>query len=296
MTDPRSRDPLGAHLKHLAVQNMRDRTITSRRDQLRRFARTLDIDTDSTLLCVTPEDLEGWQQSMVGLSARYRQTATAHVRSFYRWAARVELIDRDPSVRMTSVRVPASLPRPIGEDDLSMAIDCAPDRLRPMLVLAAYAGLRAMEIAGLMRDQVHDHADPPVLHITGKGGRERIVPMSERVVLELRAHSLPSRGFVFPRHDGSGGQNSPARISHLLNEYLHDMGVPDTLHALRHRFGSQMYQASRDLRVTQELMGHASPTTTAGYVAWSSVAAVIAVEALPGARVEEPSNGCMRTG
>ncbi len=66
------------------------------------------------------------------------------------------------------------------------------------------------------------------------------------------------------------------------NDYLHELGIPDTLHAGRHRFGTRVYAGMPDIRVVQALMGHSDPATTAGYVAYSSVRAVEAVERLGG--------------
>jgi site-specific recombinase XerD len=275
-------DALSLHLRHLQVRNLQPTTIRARRYQMLRVARFLKIDRRA-LLDADRTDLEDWQQSMTHLSPRYRLAATTHVRGFYKWAAVAELINRDPSVTLARVKIPQSMPRPIGEDDLEVAINCAPDRLRLMLVLAAYAGMRVLEIANLTRGQVLDQADPPVLLVRGKGDRERVVPMSPRVLAEFRVHGLPARGLIFPRMDGQSGANSPQRISHLLNDYLHSLGINDTAHSLRHRFGTQCYRVSVDLRMTQAVMGHSSPATTSGYVAWSSAAAVLAVQALPGA-------------
>jgi len=97
-------------------------------------------------------------------------------------------------------------------------------------------------------------------------------------VMELRAHGLPQRGYVFPRLDGLDGPNTPARVSRLCGQYLHGLGIPEPLHSLRHYFGSSLYAASQDLRLTGEVMGHQSPATTAGYVSYSHAAAVEAVE------------------
>lgn len=285
------RNPVDQHLAHLKARNLRPNTIIARRDHLRRLAHALDAELDETLLAATRDDLLEWQMSMSHLSPNYRSNATAHVRAFYRWAMQAELLDRDPSITLASVRTPQTLPRPIGEGDLDMAIRCAPDRVRCMLVLAAYEGLRACEIAGLIRQDVLDSGDPPVLFVTGKGGRQRVIPLSERSLMELRMHGLPARGFIFPRGDGQVGGNSPARVSQLCSQYLHEMGISDTLHSLRHRFGSQMYAVSSDLRMTQEVLGHATPSTTAGYVAWSSAAAAVAVTRLPGAALTASSDG-----
>ena len=270
-------DAVGEHLAHLRLRNLSPASISQRSYALGRLGRFLDC-TAAELLAATADDLDRWQRSVMHLSPRYRSTYATHVRQFYRWAVARGLVRDDPSVVLVAVRIPRGLPHPIGEDDLRMALSCAPDRVRPWLILAAYAGLRASEIAGLQRADVRDTANPPVLHITGKGGRERIVPLSDLVLLELQAAGLPSRGYVFGRLDGQAGGNAPSRLSHLCNDYLHGLGITESLHGLRHRFGTIMYAVSRDLRVVQETMGHSSPATTASYVAWSNTAAVNAVQ------------------
>jgi integrase/recombinase XerC len=270
-------DPLAAHLAHIQLRNLSPETLAQRRYTLLRLCRFLECEP-ADLAAVNRDDLDRWQRSLVHLSPRYRSVSAVHVRQFFAWATASGLTRDNPAGVLVPVRLARPLPHPIGEADLDMAINCAPDRIRPWLVLAAYAGLRAGEIARLMRSQVRDNDDPAVLVVSGKGSKERIVPMSQRVLMELRAAGLPSRGYVFGRRDGRAGANSPARISHLCNDYLHSLGVTEPLHGCRHRFGSSLYRVSLDLRMTQEIMGHESPATTSGYVAWSRMAAVEAVE------------------
>ena len=149
---------------------------------------------------------------------------------------------------------------------------------------AAWCGLRAKEIAYLRRENILDTAEPPVLMVASdatKGRRARLVPLSAFVLAELAAARLPSRGYAFRRHDGQPGPNSPALISHLASGFLLDAGIDATLHQGRHRFGTRTYKASHDIRAVQELMGHISPETTAGYAAYDNAAGAAAVEALP---------------
>lgn len=271
-------DPVVAHLSHLELRNLTPSSITQRRYALGRLARWAGCSEPADLLALTGDDLDRWQRSIVSLSPRYRSTYATHVRQFYDWAQGEGLVRDNPARVLVTVRLPRTLPHPMGEDDVSMAIACAPERIRPWLVLAAYAGLRASEIAGLTRQAVMDTASPPVLLVHGKGGKERVVPLSDLVLMELRLAGLPARGFVFRRRDGKPGQNTPGQVSKLCNMHLHGLGIAESLHSLRHRFGSQMYRVSLDLRMTQEVMGHESPATTAGYVAWSATAAAEAVQ------------------
>ena len=89
---------------------------------------------------------------------------------------------------------------------------------------------------------------------------------------------------MFRRHDGQSGPNTPHTVSRLSNEHLHACGLPATLHQLRHRFGTETYRYKRDLRMVQDLLGHADPATTAGYAAYLNVDAAAAVEHLPSPR------------
>ena len=129
------------------------------------------------------------------------------------------------------------------------------------------------------RQDVKDEAAPPVLIVgDGKGGKQRIVPLAPTLIDALREAKMAPRGPLFPRHDGQPGPLPAHLVSHHANRYLHDLGIADTLHSLRHFFGTEVYRESQDLRVTQELMGHASPLSTAGYAAWSPAKAATAVD------------------
>ncbi len=89
---------------------------------------------------------------------------------------------------------------------------------------------------------------------------------------------------MFRRHDGLPGPNKPWLISKLANDCLHRSGTNATLHQLRHRCLSLLYQETLDLRLVQELAGHSSPATTAVYTLVSPARAAQAVEALPAPR------------
>jgi integrase len=189
------------------------------------------------------------------------------------------LRDDDPTARLIRPRLGRRTPRPISEADLHVAIDRAPDRYRPWLILAAYTGLRAMEIAQLRREDVMDRQNPPVLVVVnGKGSKDRVVPLSPLVIRTLYSVDLPARGRLFRTIDGRW--MTPANLSSIANRHLRDVGVEATLHQLRHRFATRLYAECGDLRVVQELLGHASPRTTAAYAAYSEAVAVAAVTAI----------------
>lgn len=237
--------------------------------------------------------------AIAGRSPETRRSYVVTIRAFYRWCLTTGILSDDPSTLLTIPVVPKHLPRPISEDDLALALGAARPKMRAILVLAAYAGLRAIEISGLEWTDVHREQDGTMyIHVRrGKGKKERNVEVGETVIKALQAHGFRRRGPIFL---GSNGGAMDARsVSRSCNRFLEHHGIDATLHQLRHRFGTVGYQLTRDLRLIQEQMGHSSPQTTAGYSRVSADAArrlVMALDALslpafpttPLQRKEEP--------
>ena len=275
-------DVVSLHLRHLELLGHTPASIYSRRRALAR----LWIALGKPLLDADAVDLLAWR---VGLSVGPATICAyvSHARAFYRWAAAEGLIDISPAERLPVPKVPRRIPRPIGDRALFAAVAGAPDRIRPWLALAGWCGLRAREIALLRRECILETRMPPLLlvgHDATKGHADRLVPLHDFALGELLEHGLPRAGWVFKRYDGLPGPNRPWVVSHLSNAYLHKAGHPETLHQLRHRFATSAYTDSRDLRMVQELLGHAHPQTTALYAAWdqSEAAAVVARIPAPG--------------
>jgi integrase len=267
------------HIGWMRLRGLSQRTITARRDQLNHTMKALP----AGLLAATRDDLLAWRAGVDGAPGTIR-CAVSHVRQFYVWAQEMGHRQDNPALGIPTPKPGRLLPRPISEEDLARALVGASGRMRLWLVLAAWCGLRAKEIALMRRENILERSVPPRLIVAQdatKGNRERIVPLSAFVVDEVILARLPASGYAFPRRDGRRGPNTPQRISQLTNSYLHDCGVPDTLHQLRHRFGTEGYRGHQDLRAVQELMGHASPATTAIYTEIASAAAMAVVEALP---------------
>lgn len=176
------------------------------------------------------------------------------------------------------------LPRPLPEDDLTKALAQADDRMRAWLCLGAFAGLRCQEIAGVKRTDVLLDRDPPLLVVMdAKGGHQRLIPLHPSVLDAFRRLPLPRDGYLFSHFEGRSRHIEPWSVSHKVGQHLRACGIDASAHQLRHRFGSAIYAASRDIRITQELLGHQSPATTAVYAAWNPTDAAAAVLALPGA-------------
>ncbi len=252
------------------------------------YATTADVvpapgDLGPSVRDASAADLLAWRTSLT-VSPKSVGPYVDHVRGWYGWLVRTGYRPDNPALNLPVPRGHRGLPRPISEAALFAALDRAPRRVRPWLVLASGAGFRAKEIALLRRENVVDAASQPYLLVAEdatKGRRERVVPMSTWVLAELRAAGLPGRGLVFRRHDGGTGSNKPWLVSKLSNDCLHRSGTAATLHALRHRFLTLAYQESLDLRLVQELAGHSSPAVTAVYTLVSPSRAAAVVEAIP---------------
>jgi len=128
-----------------------------------------------------------------------------------------------------------------------------------MILLGASAGLRRAEIARLHSGHLIARPDGLWLRITGKGGRTRMVPVSEPLAGLLQA--LPS-GYVFPGRED--GHLSAGHVGVTLGRLL---GAGWTGHKLRHRFATTAYAAERDLLAVQQLLAHSRPEVTARYTA-----------------------------
>ena len=224
---------------------------------------------------VTPDLLGDWLDDPAKAHDT-RRCYLSGVAGFYRWAIRAGLTETNPVDRVVRPKRKRRLPRPIHVDHYRQSLSQADTMMRCWLLLGARAGLRCMEIAGLDRDDVLDHLDEPMLWIRhGKGDKERTVPLHPQVLAALLAYGMPQSGPLFPA--SCGGRRSPQSVSKRINKHLRRLGLHETAHQYRHLFGSDVYRESRDLRLTQELLGHSSPEVTAGYAAWTPREAIAVV-------------------
>ena len=272
---------LQRHLDYLRQRGLADSSIYKRRLALIKLREYIGHD----LFQVNPAELEAWRAE---LADRVMPSTTMgeiwHVKDFYAWAQQTRRMRTNPAAFLRYPRLGRRIPRPIAEEKLLYALSAAPAPLRQMFVLAGWCGLRACEIAGLRRSNVLDHAKQPALLIeesATKGHHERVIPMSDFVLAELLQLPLPAAGYVFRRADGRPGPNKPWRVSHMCNTFLHEAGLDEVLHQLRHRFGTQTFEVSQNIRIVQELLGHRSLNTTMIYTAYSNAQAVATVQSLP---------------
>lgn len=247
-----------------------------RRDQIRRglSSRTIE-ERDRVLdsltrhaepLTATREDIDEWLDSLA-LCPRSRACYLSTAHNFYQWAVDEEWRDDDPTRKIMRPRLRRLLPRPLDEEALQLAIRLAPPRMRAWLSLAGFQGFRCKEIAGLRSEDVLSNRRQPVLLVNeGKGGHQAVLPLNEETLRALRVYGLPKRGYVFISERGR--PFNPRTVSIYSAAYLRSLGIDGTLHQARHRYGTAVWARTKDLRVTQELLRHANPASSAGYAAY----------------------------
>jgi integrase len=252
---PGNSDLIDAWIAECVFAGQRPRTIEMKRSVLRNLARDLG---PVPLAEATETALLSWLGNR-RWGAQTRDSYRARIRDFYGWASRRTYIGYNPARDLPPVKVPRRLPRPLPRDDVTMALAMARGRIRWAITLAAYAGLRACEIAPFRGEDVVDGAWLRIR--VAKGGAEQAVP-AHSAVLEV-AREAPA-GWWFPRRDFRGHMTS-SNLSTEVRTFLRGLGIDGHCHQLRHSYGSSLYEQSGDLRVVQELLRHASPSYTALY-------------------------------
>jgi len=235
----------------------------------------------AALGALRPADLRAWlaQRHADGLAAASRARELAAVRGFFRYLARRHGVD-NPAVRLvTSPRAPRPVPRALTETDaLAVAGEIGDDAASPALAardtalfsLLYGSGLRIAEALALDVRDAPSAAGTEALRVRGKGNKERLVPVlpAVRAALAawLRAH--PDRRPGAPLFLGAQGKRLNPGVAQLcLRRFRRAHGLPEhaTPHALRHSFATHLLGAGADLRSIQDLLGHASLSTTQRY-------------------------------
>ena len=214
-----------------------------------------------------------------GASARTLGRGLASIRSFLRFLERRGLANAAGAAALRAPRQPKSLPKPLTAADARRVVSAGEQlseepwiaaRNAAVLTLLYGSGLRISEALGLAGEQLSDLADT-VLRVSGKGGKTRLVPVlpvALQAVAEYRKlcpYHLDPKGLLF--RGARGGPLNPAIVQREMKKMRSALSLPDTAtpHALRHSFATHLLGRGGDLRTIQELLGHASLSTTQVY-------------------------------
>jgi len=247
--------------------------------QLIEFAETQGITdvhaVDSTLL----RSFLAYLQSL-GLARASRARKTATLRSFFSYLARQSLLPRSPAVGLRSVKTERRLPKYLRSDEME-ALLAAPAaetalglRDRALLETLYATGMRAGELVALCLSDV-DY-DEGVIRVIGKGNKERMTLLGRQAVFALQRYVRKGRPELLlnaDKDDGAlfvnryGGRLSDRGVRKLFDRYCDAASthLKITPHVLRHTFATHLLSNGADLRLIQELLGHASLATTQMY-------------------------------
>lgn len=239
-------------------------TIRHRCNQVQRFENWLR-DQGTKLLDAQPCDIDRYLDDACAIEATTRSTYMAYLASFYRWAERGGLIERSPVALMERPKIPDRHPRPIDDDELTIALEEADPRMRAWLLLGRLQGMRVSSMARLTVEGI-DRRNMRI-RFWAKGDREHAMPLHPLVLAALDAYGLPESGFVFCKQSvGQGDRPLTANtISHYVNRFLRELGSDATGHQLRHAFITKLVENTGDIHTTAGLAGHRSIETTNGY-------------------------------
>jgi len=214
-----------------------------------------------------------------GTAARSLARKLSAVKSFYKWLAAREGFEPTAVLSTRSPKFQKKLPRPLAEDaaramidtvDVQSTKDWVAARDVAVVTILYGCGLRISEALSL---KGKDAPLPRVLRIVGKGGKERVVPVLDAArqavdaYLALCPHPLEPHSPLF--RGVRGGALNPRSIQLAMASARMQLGLPATAtpHAMRHSFATHLLSAGGDLRAIQELLGHASLSTTQSYTA-----------------------------
>lgn len=287
LISPAARDALATWLdQQRALNGAAENTITAYQGDVADFLAFMTVHKAQAqglgaLAQITISDMRSWMARTRGADVGPRSMARklSAVKAFYRWLAEREGFEPTAVLSTRAPKFAKKLPRPLAIDAARALIDCVEIQSRhpwvaardvAVLTLLWGCGLRISEALGL---RGADAPLPAALRIFGKGGKERVVPVlpaaRDAVTAYLRACPHPQETNAPLFRAVRGGPLGSRAIAQVMADARMQLGLPATAtpHAMRHSFATHLLDAGGDLRAIQELLGHASLSTTQAYTA-----------------------------
>jgi integrase/recombinase XerC len=287
LISPAARDALALWLDtQKSLNGAADNTVTAYQGDVAEFLAFITAHHGESqglvaLSRISVSDMRSWMAHMRGSGTGARSLARklSAVKSFYRWLAEREGLEPTAVLSTRSPKFQKKLPRPLAEDaalamidtvELQSTRDWVAARDVAVVTVLYGCGLRISEALALTG---RDTPLPAVLRVVGKGDKERIVPVLDAArdavtkYLRLCPHPMAPTAPLF--RGVRGGALSPRAIQKAMAAARMQLGLPATAtpHAMRHSFATHLLSAGGDLRAIQELLGHASLSTTQSYTA-----------------------------
>ncbi len=198
----------------------------------------------------------------------------ASIRTFFRFLCREGILDRNPARALLSPRLERRIPTHLEESEVEQLLDVPGEsdaalRARAILELLYATGIRCAEMVALDLSEVDLEAR--MIRVMGKGRKERVVPFGRRARAAVEAY-LPARAHSRPRTEAlfvnaKGGRLTDRSVRSVVANRVRQLAVVRRVspHTLRHSFATHLLERGADLRAIQELLGHASLSTTQRY-------------------------------
>ncbi|ADM09971.1 putative integrase/recombinase DNA recombination protein [Parvularcula bermudensis HTCC2503] len=280
---PTDRRPLDLFLDMMAVERgASPRTLRNYGRDLERVSVFL-FQRGTSLLRATAADLSAYIDHLhgQGRSAATAALCLSALRQFYLFAYTEGMREDNPAELVDRPKARRPLPKILSIDEAASLLDLARDeaacmkpgplRLHALLEVLYATGLRVSELCSLPRGAVR--AGEPWMTVLGKGQKERLVPLTDGAVMAVshyvavQTDAERASAFLFPSR-GKTGHITTARVAQLLKELSARAGIDPTRvspHVLRHAFASHLLEGGADLRIVQQLLGHADISTTQIY-------------------------------
>ena len=274
--------PLDSYLRHLTLERgLSKNTLSAYRNDLEKYFGFLEKRSRDPL-SATSKDVEDFSLDIAsGLSASSRARLLASLRGYHKFLVLENQRNDDPTKRLRSPKLPMRLPKALSQQEVMQLIEAsgpAPDdesadylrlRNRAIVELMYSTGARVSEIVGLDLDEVDDSG---LMRVRGKGSKDRLVPVGSYAKVALDAYLVRSRPVLSSRGSARalflnqrGARLSRQSIWEIIQKAAEGLGKEASPHSLRHSFATHLLEGGADVRVVQELLGHASVTTTQIY-------------------------------
>lgn len=258
-------------------RGLSDLTLAAYRTDLTAYARWL-AEHSRTLLDASNDVIMQYLASRTNATVRSQARRLSTLRRIYQYLVREQIIDNDPTSSVPAPRLGRALPKSLSEDSVEKLL-AGPDvetevglRDRAMLEVMYATGLRVSELVRLLSVQVNLRQG--ALRVTGKGNKERLVPLGEEAIEWLQRYMKGSRSsllgsanseYVFVTHRAQ--PMTRQMFWHLIKRYARRACIDTSLspHTLRHAFATHLLNHGADLRVVQMLLGHSNISTTQIY-------------------------------
>lgn len=259
------------HLAEAIAVYLAARRVELRSESLRTLAEDLKsiarfAGPDWPLSDLTAELLAAWIAEQAVAPATLQKRLST-VRVWCRWLVTRGHIAQDPTLLLPRVRRPRAVPRALSCEDVERlwAIPMPP-RTRLCVSLMLFEGLRRGEIARLEWGDVR--LGDMLLLVEGKGGHERVVPLSGTTAGLLRTHGARRAGPIVESESEPTRGVLGSRVSTLVRDVMRQAGLAESPHALRHTAATDALRSGCDIRTVQSFLGHASVMTTEIYLPW----------------------------